>query len=631
MRLSAGARALLEAAAVVPQRAELWLLEALAGAAVGAVDECVSAGMLVPEGDGVVFRHELARLSLESSVGPGRKARLHAQAVAAIAGRPGHALDLARLAHHAEAAGDTGAVVRFALPAAERASSMGAHREAAAQYERVLRFGAGLPLKQRADALERRSHECYLTDQSDEAIAALQEALECRRALGDRLGEGRTLARLGEILWCPGRAEESRRACCEAVAVLERLPASRELAKAYARLARSIADTDGWGAGGDWAKRALQLAEDLGDTEAALDARRIVARELPDGGLEALEEVLEDAQRAGLVEQVGGTYLWLLPSALGARGCDVAEDRLAQGLEYCSDHGLELFRLYLLSGRARLYLDQGRWAQAAETADTVLRIPRTSISPRITALTVLGLVRARRGDPGHRALFDEAWGLAQPTGEVGRLGPVAAARAEAAWLECNPDGVASATEPALALASERSPALADELGMWRHRAGLGAAKPAVPASRHGLQLAGSWDAARALWAQAGCPYEAALCLADADDAAPLRLALEELLALEARPAAAIVARRLREIGVKSLPRGPRSTTRQNQFGLTARELEVLALVNEGLQNGEIADRLVVSVRTVDHHVEAILRKLGARTRADARVTATSLGIAAAAP
>ena len=134
-----------------------------------------------------------------------------------------------------------------------------------------------------------------------------------------------------------------------------------------------------------------------------------------------------------------------------------------------------------------------------------------------------------------------------------------------------------------------------------------------------------------MWAQAGCPYEAALCLADADDAAPLRLALEELLALEARPAAAIVARRLREIGVKSLPRGPRSTTRQNQFGLTARELEVLALVNEGLQNGEIADRLVVSVRTVDHHVEAILRKLGARTRADARVTATSLGIAAAAP
>jgi DNA-binding CsgD family transcriptional regulator len=276
--------------------------------------------------------------------------------------------------------------------------------------------------------------------------------------------------------------------------------------------------------------------------------------------LEELERVLEDAQRAGLVEQAGLTYLPLVDVALDVPRYDVAANGLAKGLEYCSDHGLELFRLYLLSFRARLDLVQGRWAQAADTAGMVLRIPRTSISPRITALTVLGLVRARRGDPGHRPLLDEAWGLARPTGEVGRLGPVAAARAEAAW----------------------------------------------------------------------CPYEAALCLADADDEVRPRLALNELLGLEARPAAAIVARRLRERGVMSLPRGPRATTRQNQYGLTLRELEVLALVDEGLQNGQIADRLVVSVRTVDHHVEAILRKLGARTRADARATATSLGIAVAA-
>ena len=613
MRLSPSARELLQAAAVVPQRAELWLLEALAGTAVEAVDECVSAGMLVAEGDGVVFRHELARLSLEGSVGPACKARLHRQALAAICGRPGPALDFARLAHHAEAAGDADAVVRFALPAAERASSMGAHREAAAQYGRVLRSGAGLPLGQRADVLERRSQECYLTDQSDEAIAALEEALECHRALGDTLGEGRSLRRLAEILWCPGRTGESGQAAREAVAVLERLPASRELAKAYAWLARSVGEADGWEAGTRWAERGLQLAEDLGDNETAVSARRIVAFGLPDGGLEAMEQILGDARRAGLVEQAGGTYSLLLRKAVDMRRYDVAADQLVKGLEYCSDHGLERSQHYLLSDRARLYLAQGRWAQAAEAADVVLRIPRTSISPRITALTVLGLVRARRGDPGHRPVLDEARDLAAPTGEIYRLGPAAAARAEAAWLSSDPQGVASATELALALALKCSTALADELAVWRHRAGLGAAKPLAPGSPYGLQLAGSWDAARALWLEAGCPYEAALCLADAGDEARLRLALEELLGLEARPAAAIVARRLRELGVMSLPRGPRATTRQNQHGLTAREMEVLALVNEGLHNGQIADRLVVSVRTVDHHVEAILRKLGART------------------
>ncbi len=208
-----------------------------------------------------------------------------------------------------------------------------------------------------------------------------------------------------------------------------------------------------------------------------------------------------------------------------------------------------------------------------------------------------------------------------------RFGGLAAARAEAAWLEGDPNAVASATERALRLASKCSPPLADELGVWRHRAGLGAAPPVVAGSPNALLLAGCPDAARSVWAEAGCPYEAALCLADADDEVRLRLALDELLILEARPAATIVARRLRDRGVMSLPRGPRATTRRNQYGLTAREVEVLALLNEGLQNSQIARRLVVSVKTVEHHVEAILRKLGAKTRADARTTATSLGIA----
>ena len=137
---------------------------------------------------------------------------------------------------------------------------------------------------ERADVLERRSHECYLTDQSDEAIAALEEALECRRALGDRLGEGRTLQRLSVILWCPGRTGESGRAARQAVNVLEPLPPSRELAKAYAGLAKTIGETDGWAAGAEWGERALQLAEDLGDTETALEARRIVASSSPTAG-----------------------------------------------------------------------------------------------------------------------------------------------------------------------------------------------------------------------------------------------------------------------------------------------------------------------------------------------------------
>ena len=147
------------------------------------------------------------------------------------------------------------------------------------------------------------------------------------------------------------------------------------------------------------------------------------------------------------------------------------------------------------------------------------------------------------------------------------------------------------------------------------------------AEPYALELAGDHAAAAEAWMRLGCPYEAALALAEGDGEEPLRQALEELQQLEARPAAAIVARRLRERGARGLPRGPRPTTQRNPANLTRREVEVLRLVAQGLQNAQIAERLVLSKSTVDHHVSAILRKLEARTRGEASAKAVQLGLA----
>ncbi len=164
------------------------------------------------------------------------------------------------------------------------------------------------------------------------------------------------------------------------------------------------------------------------------------------------------------------------------------------------------------------------------------------------------------------------------------------------------------------------------LGRWRRRAGLVDARSRRRSrSPKRLELAGEWAAAAAAWDRLGCPYDAALALMETDDEDALRHAHEELQRLGARPAAAIVARRLRERGARDVPRGPRATTRANPAQLTSRELEVLDLVAAGLRNAEIAERLFLSARTIDHHVSAILRKLGVRTRSEAIASARTPG------
>jgi DNA-binding CsgD family transcriptional regulator len=304
-----------------------------------------------------------------------------------------------------------------------------------------------------------------------------------------------------------------------------------------------------------------------------------------------------------------------------------AADRyLADGIAFAHAHDLDRVAGYMEAWQALCDLYQGRWDVAGERANAVAGRETGGTTNRVVALIALGRLRTRRGDPGAMELLDEALELAAQSGTLQRLAPVCAARAEAAWI-AQPGGRSGReAERAFRLALDKGhPWFVGELAFWLWRAGELDQAPPACAAPYRLQIEGDWQRAAAAWERIGCPYEQARALADGDEAAQ-RAALAILDRLGARPLAERLRAQMRAAGVRSVPRGPQPRTRSNAAGLTARELEVLALVAEGWRNAQIAARLSRSTRTVDHHLEAILAKLGAATRGEALAAARRLGL-----
>jgi DNA-binding CsgD family transcriptional regulator len=452
------------------------------------------------------------------------------------------------------------------------------------------------------------------------------------RALGDRRREGDTLRLLSALQMCPASVLEAEPAGREAVAILETFPPGRPLAAAYANLAAIAMNAEDAEETRAWAARALELGEQLGDVATVAHALNSLGTvEFLRSGPDArgpVERSLELALAEGLEVHVLRAYSNMAWAAWRNRDPVLAERYLAAGLELCCEPDEDLWRLQLCAHRACVLLEQGRWDDAADSAAQALADPNSSPLPRVLGWTVVGLLRVRRGDPEATAPLDEALALARPSGELQRLGPAAAARAEAAWLAGDTAGVDAATADALALAvRRRSPWVAGQLAVWRRRAGIDEAPPAELAEPYALELEGRFEDAAARWRDLGCTYDAALALAQAEAEVPLRRSLAELERLGARAPAALVAQRLRRLGAR-VARGPRPSTRANAAGLTQREVEVVRLLADGLRNADIAEQLFLSRRTVDHHVSALLRKLAVTTRGGAVARARELDLLA---
>jgi DNA-binding CsgD family transcriptional regulator len=628
--LTAPARELVRLVAVVPTRAEPWLLEAAGRPAASSVEAAVSAGLVVSEADGIGFRHELLRRTVEGSLSVLERRELNRRVLAALTAATADGVDVARLVHHAREAGDVDAVLRYGPAAARQAAAVAAHREAVEHYRAVLEHADRIAEPDRAELLEGYSVEAYLSGLAGEAVAARRAAVALRETAGDRerLGEG--LRWLSRLHWWDGNRAEAEAAGARAIAVLETLPPGHQLAMAYSNQAQLDMLASRLRPAMHRAGQALELARRLDDRETVTHAlTNIGSARLQAGdpaGRDDLEEAFRVAVAAGLQDHAARAVGNLATIGAEVRHHGRTREDLDRALAYVQEHELTGWVQHVLGHRARLRLDEGDWTGAEQDARAAQAAEVSGGGRVVDALVPLGLLQARRGDADAAATLQQATESAFATNELQWVAPVAAARAEYAWLHGED---ALAAEEAgrvldVAVAAEH-PWFGGELAFWAHLAGAPVPPPPVMAAPHRLFLAGDWRAAAEAWRDLGWPHHRALALARGDDEARLE-ALALLDALGARQTALRLRRELRGSGMARVPRGPIRATAANPAGLTARQAEVLGLLVEGLTDVEIAARLSLSARTVGHHVSAVLARLNVPSRRQAAAAARRLGL-----
>ncbi len=630
-QLSERARDFVELASAVPGRIEPWLLERLDGIDEALGPECQLLGMRRGDDGSLAFRHELARRAIEDSLSAERQRALHARVFGALAQASRIRVAYARLAHHAERAGDAAGVLRFAAMAGDHAARLASHREAAAHYRNALRHAVEVVPEEHASLLDRLAYECFLIASPAESAQARAAALEIWRSLGMPLREGDELRWLSRLNWFLGCYTEAERYALDAVRTLEPLPAGPELAMAYSNLSqlRMLA------ADGDeailWGEKAVELARRIGNLEIESHALNNVGTARLGGpnraGQAELARSLELALAGGWQEHVARAYTNIGTSAVTRREYAVAMQTLDAGIKYCEDHDLDAWTLYMRAWRGRAHLEAGNWSQALHDAEAVAQQPGCIPVNRVCALIVMARVRIRRGEPGAPEILAEARRLAIGTQEPQRICPVAAAAAEFAWLQDDREAAIRDARWGLEFTRlVRNPWPRSELTYWLWKSGGDVPTSVEVAEPVAAHLAGDHAAAAAAWQRVGCPYEEAMALAHTQAEDAQRRALQIFESLGAQPMAARVRQQLRAQGVRDVPRGARASTRANPHGLTRRELQILEFVAQGMRNAAIGRKLFVSPKTVDHHVAAILAKLGVSSRGEAARAAHDLGL-----
>ena len=613
-KLSPVARQVLDVVSVMPGEAERRFVEQLVDPTQEQITECTRQGLLDVREDFIGFQHELARRAVESALSRSDRKNINASVLAELGGRG----DLARLVHHAVEANDPRAIIEFSPKAARAAMAIASYREAAAHFRTLEPYLEQVTDKNRAHIVDDWAHNEFYLDHI-EAHDILAKAISLHRANNDHLAVAQALifaTRTNELNGNPQAAEFS---ISEAISILESYPPSEGLALAMSQRAwLSMMRGDGEQSLA-FADQAIELAEEASDELAAINALNtkgaVIYSEGDRTASPFLEEALVRAERGGYFFEEIRALVNATAAASRLRDLDRAHEFAQRSRDMAVQYENRQLEAFALALHSEVLHWKGNWGQAEDMASSVISSqPHTTA----TALWVLGRLQARQSRPEAGTTLDQAWAMAERTREMQNVLPTAAACAEHLWLtdQTNSDRIAL-FKGALheAMQFQVIPWDLGDLAFWLWKLGELAETPKSIAEPYRLVIAGEYRRAADLCEDKGLPYEKGLALMHGDKKAQLE-ALDIFDALGATAVASKLRKTMRDQGM-SVPRGKSRQSRDHAAGLTARQAEVLQLLDQGLSNAEIADRLFVSPRTVEHHVSAVLAKLDSTTRDEA--------------
>ncbi|MEV6072147.1 AAA family ATPase [Nocardia sp. NPDC052001] len=576
---------------------------------------------------GVAFRHDLCRLAITSVIPPGAEPSLHRRFIEAhyATAQP----DPAVITHHAVGAGDRALITKAAAQAGYAAARSGAHTQST-EFFRLALQDRDLPQTMEAELLESLADEYYLTDRLDDAITVCRNAMRLREAMLSNAAVSADHHALAVYEWYNANRVVADTHASAALAVLDGDAESAARARAgyaFALQAFLAVQSSELGTATRLLARAREIASTAGDP---LLSVRVEIIEGFCGVLAGVPVAREDLLRLlatgpkHIDEIYSSGYTNLSYFDVEQRRLGAATELLDTCLPLMIEHDLPVCHVVQLGSRSRLKLLTGDWQGALTDADSVLDSPGAPLA-RVWPLLIRAMVALRR-DGNDDGGIDRAWQLACRYGEPVRMLPVASAIVEKCWLTGVPDDRVDQcralldTVPTLGLEWARG-----DLASWLRRIGSRVDTESV-AEPYRLLAAGQYESAAAAFETLTTPYDLALALADSGETAPARRALDILDRLGAQAVAAKVRYDLRANGARDIPAPRRATTLANPMGLTTRQIEVLRLLETGLTNAELAERLYLSVKTVDHHVSAILTKLQVANRRDAVRRARESGL-----